>query len=543
MASSIRRIDAKALKSYLHDGGEVALLDAREEVPFDARHILMASCVPLSRLEAIVDALIPRRDVRVVWCDAGEEHLGERAARRMAGLGYGNIAVLEGGIASWEAAGYRLYEGVHVPSKAFAEVIEHEAGTPHISAEDLKRMMDDGTDFVLFDSRTYDEYNDNSIPGAISVPGAELVHRFADLVPSPETTVVVNCGGRTRSIIGAQALISAGFANRIMSMRNGTQGWHLAGFEVLKGASGTAPAVTKAGLAKAQAAARRVAESHGIARIDAATLKRYRQEADRHALYVLDVRTREEYEAGHLPGVKHIAGGQLVQETDRHLGIWGARVVLVDDSGTRSTMTAFWLQQMGWDVSILAMDEAGAALETGPYRPKTLGAEDTDASLISAEEVHALTASGRATVVDLNWSKGYYKGHIPGAWFMIRARLDKDMEKLPDCALIAVTAPDEGLARMAAGEMAARTSTPVKVLSGGTAAWAAAGFALQEGATNMASAADDIRLRAREQSQDREAAMRRYLAWELDLVNQMASDEDQRFRLVDYRAISSLVRS
>ena len=200
MISRIPRIDAKTLKAYLHDGDEIALLDAREEVPFDQRHILMAACVPFSRVEEVVDALIPRRTARTIWCD-DDEGLAEAAAVRMKALGYHDVSILDGGIDAWEAAGYRLYEGVHVPSKAFAEVIEHEAGTPYIDAIELKAMMDDGTDFILFDSRTYEEYNDNSIPGAISVPGGELVYRFKDLVPSPETTVVVNCGGRTRSIV------------------------------------------------------------------------------------------------------------------------------------------------------------------------------------------------------------------------------------------------------------------------------------------------------------------------------------------------------
>ena len=156
-------IDARTLKAHLHDGGEIALLDAREEVPFDARHLLMAACVPLSRLEMLVDDMVPRRSTRVVWCDAGEG-LAERAAARMAALGYTDVSVLAGGIAAWEAAGYRLYSGVHVPSKAFAEVVEHEAGTPWITAEQLKALLDSGADIALFDSRSYEEYHDNSIP-------------------------------------------------------------------------------------------------------------------------------------------------------------------------------------------------------------------------------------------------------------------------------------------------------------------------------------------------------------------------------------------
>ena len=273
MAVPVEMIDPAGLKSSLHDGGEIALLDAREEVPFEARHVLMAACVPLSRLEMLVDACVPRRSTRVVWCDDGEG-LAQRAAARMASLGYTDVSVLEGGIAAWEAAGFRIYSGVHVPSEAFAEVVEHEAGTPWITAEQLKEWIDAKADIALFDSRSYEEFHVNSIPTAISVPGAELVYRFADLVPSRETTVVVNCGGRTRSIIGAQSLINAGVPNKVVSLKNGTQAWHLSGFQVMKGATARPPAVSPAGEAAARAAADRVAERFGIARIDAATLAR-----------------------------------------------------------------------------------------------------------------------------------------------------------------------------------------------------------------------------------------------------------------------------
>src|ERR1700733_13007778 len=207
--SKVKRIDARALKAQLHDGGELALLDAREEQPFGKRHLLMASCVPLSRLELLIDDLVPRRGARVSWCDDGEG-LAARAAERMSALGYQDVASLDGGIAAWEAAGFRVYSGVHVPSKAFAEVVEHEAGTPWISAQDLQALIDRKADIAIYDSRSYEEYHNNSIPTAISVPGAELVYRFADLMPSPDTMVIVNCGGRTRSIIGAQSLINAG---------------------------------------------------------------------------------------------------------------------------------------------------------------------------------------------------------------------------------------------------------------------------------------------------------------------------------------------
>ena len=386
------QIDARTLKARLHDGGEIALLDAREEVPFDARHLLMAACVPLSRLEMLVDEMVPRRSTRVVWCDGGEG-LAERAASRMAALGCTDVSVLAGGVAAWEAAGYRVYSGVHVPSKAFAEVVEHEAGTPWIDAEQLKALLDGGADIALFDSRSFEEYHDNSIPGAISVPGAELVYRFADLVPSADTTVIVNCGGRTRSIIGAQSLIDAGVPNKVVSLKNGTQAWHLAGFQVLKGATAQPPAVSDAGRAAARSAAQRVAQRSGITTIDAATLQRWRAEATR-SLYVFDVRTPAEYAAGHVPGMKHIAGGQLVQETDRHAATWGARVVLVDDDGVRATMTAHWMQQMGWEVAVMTLDGFGAAHEIGTYVPRVLGLDGVSVASIDAAALHARLQAG-----------------------------------------------------------------------------------------------------------------------------------------------------
>jgi len=514
----VRQIDAATLKARLHDGAEIALLDAREEVPFDLRHILMAACVPLGRVETIVGDSVPRKAARVVWCDDGEG-LAQRAAERMAGLGYTDVSVLTGGIAAWEAAGYRIYSGVHVPSKAFAEVVEHEAHTPWITAETLNDLIETGADMALFDTRSFEEYHNNSIPTAISVPGAEIVYRFADLVPSPETLVVVNCGGRTRSIIGAQSLVNAGVPNKVVSLQNGTQAWHLSGFQVLKGATARPPAVSAAGHAAARARAAGVARRFGVESIGPDTLAAWRAEADTRALYVFDVRTPEEYAAGHLPGVKNVPGGQLVQETDRHAAIWGGRVVLIDDDGVRAIMTAHWMKQMGWDAAAITVDPLAG--ETGPSRTRALGAER-----LTVPEVGLDGLAGK-TVVDLDWSRSYFDGHIPGAWFAIRSRLDTDMAKLPAGQPVVFTSSDGVLARYAAAEHSGSAA-----LTGGTQAWVAAGRPLETGATRMASAAEDMRLRAREMPGSVEDAMRAYLSWEIELVNQMATDDDQRFRVM-----------
>jgi rhodanese-related sulfurtransferase len=528
----VQRIDARTLKAWLHDGGELALLDAREELPFGRRHLLMASSVPLSRLELMVDDLVPRRGARTVWCDAGEG-LAALAAERMSALGYLDVAVLEGGIAAWEAAGFRVYSGMHVPSKAFAEVVEHEAGTPWISAGDLQALIDSKADIAIYDSRSFEEYYNNSIPTAISVPGAELVYRFADLMPSRDTTVIVNCGGRTRSIIGAQSLINAGVRNKVVSLKDGTMAWHLAGLEVVHGATRKPPNVSAQGLQSAAEAAAKVAARCGIARIDMDTLQSWRADAVQRSLYVLDVRSPEEYQAGHLRGVRSAPGGQLVQETDRHIAIWGARIVLVDDNGVRATMTASWLKQMGWlDIAVLAVGPADGDWEAGPYAPRVLGLEADAAPSIEAMDLRDRLAADDVTVIDLDRSTRYAQGHIPGAWFAIRSRLKMALAKLPPDRPMVLTSADGKLASLAAIELQAVTSAPVMTLAGGTQAWIQAGLPLETGATRMADQPDDVFLSPRDRGQNREDAMREYLTWEINLVNDMASDDDHRFRII-----------
>jgi rhodanese-related sulfurtransferase len=519
------------LRDRLRSGGEIAIVDAREEGSFHNRHLLMASCLPLSRLELMAPGLLPRRSAPIVVCDAGEG-LAERAAARLIEGGYTDVSILAGDVAAWEAAGFPVYSGVHVPSKAFAEVVEHEYATPWITAEELAERQKTDERLAIFDSRSYEEYHSNSIPGAISVPGAELVYRFNELVPSQDTFVVVNCGGRTRSIIGAQSLIDAGVPNRVVSLKDGTMAWHLAGLGVLSGATAQAPELSAESVAVARRRADAVARRYGVPVIDRATLAEWRREADRWTLHVIDVRDPAEYRAGHLPGSVMAPGGQLVQETDSWLGVWGARVVLVDDTGVRARMTASWLKRMGWDAAVLDNGLAGGLegleLERGTPAPRS-----DNFPLGGAEPVTVrpeVLRANPAVVVDLALSRYHRNGHIPGAWFAIRARLAEALGKLPAQGDLVLTSEDGTIARYAAAEL--RNGRPVKVLAGGTAAWKAAGLPLDTGMGPLASEPDDISVSARDRPPaERERYMREYLAWEVDLVNQITRDSDCRFRL------------
>jgi rhodanese-related sulfurtransferase len=515
----IRPLDPHTVKAMLTDGRELALIDLREELIFSQSHLLWARSVPLSRLELRFAQLVPRRDTRIVLCDDGDG-LVERASNILAEAGYANLYYLDGGVAAWERAGLELFSGVNVPSKAFGEHVEHKSGTPSISAEELDAMMRSGADMVVVDSRPFDEFQRVSIPTATSMPGAELVLRIHDLAPSPGTVVVVNCAGRTRSIIGAQSLINAGIPNKVVALRNGTMGWNLAGLTPDSGKSKRAGAPSETGLARAKAAAERVAGRFGVMRIDPAGLASFRADTTR-SVYVLDVRDPAEYAAGHLPGAISAPGGQLVQATDQYVGTLGARLVLVDDKEVRAIMTASWLKQMGWrDVFVLAASghETGqpAAPLIGPGPPAELG--------IEAAELSELVAKDHATVVDLSLSSTYRKGHIPGAWFAVRSRLVQALPRIPMNGTLVFTSEDGVLAGLAARE----TRTPARCLRGGNAAWQEAGFALSTEA-RMADEPVDAWLKPYERTGDTKGAMSEYLSWEVDLLPRIERDGTTRF--------------
>src|SRR5215218_5334125 len=342
----MRPIDAATLKGWIGDGRELAILDAREEGEFGRSHLFWAVPCPLSQAELRARALLPRLSTRICCVDrGGEDGFAERLASYLEGIGCTEVSVLAGGTPAWEAAGFVLFSGINVPSKAFGEWVEHEYGTPSVDPAELDAMMRSGAEMVVLDSRPMDEFHRMSIPGAVDVPGGELVYRIGALVPRPETTVVVNCAGRTRSIMGAESLRSAGVPNRVVALRNGTMGWELAGFRCARGEAASFPPGVPDGAALARERAAAFAEARGVR--EAANLPTLLADCERRTTYLLDVRDPAEYAAGHLPGSLSAPGGQLVQATDRWVAVRGARIVLVDDDGVRARMAGGWLREMG----------------------------------------------------------------------------------------------------------------------------------------------------------------------------------------------------
>jgi rhodanese-related sulfurtransferase len=526
---------------------EIALLDVRQESRFATGHPLFAASFPLGHLEAQAADRLPRRTVPVVVYGEGDDD-ALAAARRLRELGYADVSLLAGGLAGWTADGGELFEDVNAPSKAFGELVAETAGTPSLAADEVAALLRaaDGAcgadaggpggacavgpaSVVVVDARRFDEYATMSIPTATSVPGAELALRVRALAPDPATTVVVNCAGRTRSIIGTQSLINAGLPNRIVALRNGTIGWTLAGLELDRGQTRRAPEVARETARQAEAAARALADRAGVRRIAADETP---QPADgERTLYRFDVRAREEYDGGHRPGFQSAPGGQLVQETDWYAPVRGALIILDDDGAGRAAMTASWLAQMGWDVAIAAAGPAGPTGDAaGPTRCPA-----PNAPLASPAAAADWVRTGQAAVVDVDTSRRFLAGHIPGAAWALRADLPRPglLDRLGRPDRLIVTSSDGYLAAWAAADLTALAApTRVLALAGGTDGWARSGRPLESGQGEMLSPALDLYRRPYEGTGIDPAVMQAYLDWEYGLVGQLERDGTHGFRVL-----------
>jgi rhodanese-related sulfurtransferase len=348
-------------------------------------------------------------------------------------------------------------------------------------------------------------------------------------VSDSEALVVVSCAGRTRGIIGAQSLRTAGVPNRVASLEGGTQAWRLAGLDLEQGLTTHLVSSSTAAVTAAKRRADAVAERYGVRGIDKAMLAQWQREADTRTTYVLDVRTPDEYIAGHLPGSISAPGGQLVQATDRWVGTRGARLVLVDDLRVRAVMTTQWLLQMGWDVVVLDDPFTGEVLQSGIEAPPV--ALPDVLTIIPAEAAHWLH-DGAAAVAVMP-SADYRKAHPEDAVWSIRPRLDRLPASVLHAMRIVVFSDDDAIGALAAAELAKIAARPVAMVDGGIDAWQAAGRPF---ARSPADPPDGKRIDYLFWNHDRHAgnqdAMRAYLRWETELPGEIVRDGLAGFRLM-----------
>ncbi|MBA4850573.1 rhodanese homology domain-containing protein [Emticicia sp. BO119] len=526
------------IKTLLLEKKEIALLDVREEAIFAEAHPLFAANLPYSRIEIEAYSRIPRLNTTIVIYDNGEG-LAEKALSIFIKIGYSEVHLLKGGLKGWELAGGEIFRDVNSPSKAFGELVESKRHTPSLSAKEVKTLIDNQDDILIVDARRFDEYQTMNIPTSQSVPGAELVLRVRELVQRPETKIIVNCAGRTRSIIGTQSLINVNIPNQVFALRNGTIGWTLDGQALEHGQNRKYTEVGTDIKQKAITDSRKVASRAGVKRTNLLAVKQWLKERNRTS-YCFDVRTNEEYEAGHLPDFWFVPGGQLVQETDHYAPVRGARIVLADNLEVRANMTASWLAQMGWEVYVIdyLTDELLTDTTTLPVKlPIPDSLPEIEASTITPETlVDWLNKQTNTIVIDFSLANQYIKGHIPGAWYALRSQLNEAFEQFPEATRYVLTSTDQTLANYVFAGFKALTDKDVFVLSGGNQGWIENGYLFETGDSpeknHFASPLIDRYRRPYEGTDNPVKAMQDYLEWEYGLVDQLELDGTHGFYVI-----------
>ena len=523
-------ITAQELRDRLYTGPEIALLDVREHGQYGEGHILFAAPCAYSNFDTRLPSLVPNTETQLVLYDSGNG-VADLAADRATAMGYANVCVLGGGAEAWSALGHTLFRGVNVPSKIFGELVEHARDTPRITADELAaRKLEDN--YIIVDGRTEAEFRKMNIPGGRFCPNGELALRIAALAPDPQTDIVVNCAGRTRSIIGAQTLIDMGIPNRVVALENGTQGWFLAGHELQHGST-PQEMVPPTDLQREQEAAGALAARIGVPEISLQEFDLCLSD-ELHTTYVFDVRTHDEYQqqfsstadsAGRR--VVHAPGGQLIQATDQWVGVRRARIVLVDTDGVRAKVVAAWLRQLGHDAITIRVD------------PTDLDAFHSVLAKASAPQTQLLdlpqaTASdllaANAQLIDLRSSGEFRTGHIGGSVWSIRPQLAGCIAQA-DRPHILIT-PDADIAKAAAIDLKRLGVRKVSSFTKHPDTWPTAGFNVIASSDNPPDEARiDYLFFVHDRHDGNPDAARAYLAWETGLIAQLHPDERAVFRI------------
>ena len=525
-----RLITPHELHDRLGEDAPIALIDVRDPPEYNASHIVGASLIPRRMLEFELTAAVPHPDTAIVLCDEdeGRVHFAAATVERM---GYSDVSTLLGGTNRWAFLDLPTEWGVNVPSKDFGERVEVVHHVPEIDADDLHDRIERGDSLVILDTRTPEEYRRSCIPGGRSMPGGELALRITDvLADAPDdATVVVNCAGRTRSIIGTRVLQRMALEREVVGLKNGTAGWMLAGHELEFGADRDAlPSVTQEGQLAAEQYARRCAEEDGVQLIGVEQLDELRERSESESVYFIDVRTDTEHEAGHIPGFRWFPGGQAVQRSDDVAVVHYAPIVFACDGVARAALTASWYRQMGHR-QIYALDggtdawaAAGRSLERGlrTAEPRLLSeARDVVETIAPGE----LFDQPNAVVLHVGSSQEFAEGHPPGARWAPRATLERELAQLsPEESTPIITICEDGVQSLLAAETLMQLGRgSVVAVAGGMGAYRREGLPLEIGLTGVMSPPSDILTFGPQRGY---ADMQHYLRWETALGEKYVGD-------------------
>ena len=501
-----------------------AVFDVRERGEFNLGQISNATSLPRSQIESRIVELVPDRRIPIVVYDEGEGRAA-LAAHTLGEFGYEHVSILDGGLPEWRKEKLPSVSGVNVPSKAFGEKVHHERTIPEISPEELRSLQQRAANLVVFDVRTPEEYRRFCIPGGLNVPGGDLILWAEALKRKPEATVVVNCAGRTRSIIGTAGLLRLGL-NNVRALKNGTMGWVLAGLELESAPVGVAPTAPDESRTHARQIALRIAEEERLSWVSARELLDHLPRNDIGVTYLIDVRSEGEYEDSHIAGSLNIPGGQAVQRADDFVAVKNSRIIFVSNQSARAVMAAYWYRQMDFrDVKVLqggfeAWRESGGAVASGGSQKEPLGFETAKklAHVLAPGELNSLLQGSTPSVLHVGSSADFAAAHLPGSKWISRGWLELKLPSLltDKAQPIVLSCRDGQSSIFAARTLAEMGYKESFVLDGGVQTWGRAGLPTERGLESCLVEPNDVVLSPSVKG-DKEA-MRRYLEWEIKLT-------------------------
>ena len=498
-----------------------ALLDVRDLVESVQGHIPGATILPRRRIEFRIEALVRDRATPVVVVDGGEDiGAGERdprarlAAGTLAALGYRDVVALDGGVAAWRLAGLPVVSGPQVSSRAFGRRVGDLERVPTLSVETLRRWQLEGRRLALCDVRSAAEHTEGCIPGAVSLPGFEVVSHALDM--AAESDAIVLCSSaRTRGTIVARTLIDLGLSD-VVALEGGTLAWSLAGRELERGSRRRRVTPSNPARQFAELGSARLAKHLGVESIEVAELAALAY-ATSGNFTAFDLRNLGSHTVAHVPRSVSVASDVLIVRHEELIALHDAPVVLIDDDAVRALLTGVWLRRLGLrHVQNLA---GGFACWSASGRPASTATEMPlgwrEASAVTpglgVEDVSRwLAAYAPARVLHVDTSASYRRGHLPGATWVPRGWLEARIVAIAPSldAPLLLTCIDGAQAAFAAATLRRRGYVHVAWLQGGTRIWAASGRALESSAPPPFD--DELLPPMRRDPQ----AMREYLDWE-----------------------------
>ncbi len=497
------------------------LFDVRELIESERGRVPGAAVLPRRRIEFRIESLVRDRSTPLVTIDGGEDIGGGRpdpraelAACTLAALGYRDVAALAGGVAAWRLAGLPLVSGVQVSSQAFGRRVSDLTRVPLVDVETLIRWQQEGRRVALCDVRSAAEHTEGCVPGAVSLPGFEVVSHALDM--AAEADVIVLCSSaRTRSLVVARTLVDLGLGD-VVALDGGTLAWRLAGRELEVGSRRRRVRPSRAARQFAHLGAARLAKHVGVGQIEAPDLAAllYAPSGNRSAF---DLRNLGRHVVAHVPRSVSVAHDMLIVRNEEMIAARDAPVVLVDDDPVRALLTGVWLRRLGLpDVRTLAggfqaWSQSGRPAANADEMPSGWREASAVTPGLGVDDVGRwLAAYAPVRVLHVDTGASYRRGHLPDATWVPRGWLETRIGALApsfDDALL-LTCTGGAQAAYAAATLRQRGYVHVAWLQGGTRLWASAGRALEASASPPGE--DELLLPARRDLQ----AMRDYLDWE-----------------------------